>query len=225
MLSLSAAIFTTVFQDINKSLYGDFITSSKTMFDGLMASYGYKGFGEYEMLHMVMLWTHIFIANILLLNYLIAILSDSYVGMLEKGKFLYKVIVYQYCERYMVGLENEKYGQLVIQSAPLAVLNFPITILTIIPKIPDWVLISVSNGFGLFMFWLENIAWLSLFLTFEVVLTPIVYFKNLFVVAYVSQGALLKIWNTLAWLFAGPIYIVFFILRDLWYMFRILTMH
>ena len=80
------------------------------MFDGLMASYSYKGFGEYEMLHMFMIWFHIFIANILLLNYLIAILSESYSEMLDKGKFLYKVYQYQYCERYMVGLANFTHG-------------------------------------------------------------------------------------------------------------------
>ena len=109
-LIVASAIFTTIFQDINTSLYGNFTISLRTMFDGLMGSYGYKGFGEYEMLHMIMLWTHIFISNILLLNYLIAILSESYVRMLDKGIFLYKVLIYQYCERYMVGLANKKYG-------------------------------------------------------------------------------------------------------------------
>ena len=109
-LIVASAIFTTIFQDINTSLYGNFTISLRTMFDGLMGSYGYKGFGEYEMLHMVMLWTHIFISNILLLNYLIAILSESYARMLDQGIFLYKVLIYQYCERYMVGLANKKYG-------------------------------------------------------------------------------------------------------------------
>jgi uncharacterized membrane protein YozB (DUF420 family) len=45
------------------------------MFDGLMASYSYKGFGEMETLHMMMLILHIMLSNILLLNYLVAILS------------------------------------------------------------------------------------------------------------------------------------------------------
>lgn len=64
------------------------------MFDGLMGGYTYKGFGDYEMIHMLMMWVHIIMSNILLLNYLVAILSNSYVEMLESGKFLYKV--YQY---------------------------------------------------------------------------------------------------------------------------------
>ena len=134
-LIVAAAIFTTLFQDINTPLYGNFTISLRSMFDGLMGSYSYKGFGEFEMLHMVMMWLHIFIANILLLNYLIAILSQSYVLMLEQGKFLYKVYLFQYCERFMVGLANPKYGWLVIYPAPIVVLNLPLVLLTIIPKI------------------------------------------------------------------------------------------
>ena len=82
-LIVMAAIFTSVFQDVNPSLYGDFKVSLRSMFDGLMASYSYKGFGDKEMLHMTMMWTHIFCSNILLLNYLIAILSQSYSDMLD----------------------------------------------------------------------------------------------------------------------------------------------
>ena len=35
----------------------------------------------------------------------------------------------------------------------------------------------------------------------------------------------MTIWNTVAWIFSGPVILVFFVLRDFWYMFRILTMH
>ena len=67
--------------------------------------------------------------------------------------------------------------------------------------------------------------WLSLFLAYEIALTPLVYFKNLLTVAWATQGLFLTIWNTVAWMFSGLIFIGFFIIRDLWYMFRILTMH
>ena len=114
---------------------------------------------------------------------------------------------------------------MVIHPAPIVILNFPITILAIIPKIPDWVLIKVSHGFALFMFWLENIAWLSLFFVYEVMLTPLVYIKTLFVVAWATQGLFMTMWNVFAWFTGGPIYIMFFILRDVWTMFVIFTQH
>lgn len=75
------------------------------------------------------------------------------------------------------------------------------------------------------MFWLENIIWLLIFMAYEVLLCPFVYLKNLFVVAWATQGLFLTIWHTVAWLFSGPILLVFFVLRDLFYMFKILTMH
>ena len=45
------------------------------MFDGQMASYTYTGFGDFTILHMILIFIHILVAHILLLNYLIAILS------------------------------------------------------------------------------------------------------------------------------------------------------
>ena len=224
-LIIAAAVFTTIFQDVNYALYGNFVISIRSMFDGLMGGYSYKGFGEYEMMHMLMMWVHIILANVLLLNYLIALLSQSYCEMLESGKFLYNVYLYQYCERYVVGLANQEYGQLVIHPAPVVVLNFPIALLAITPCVPDWVLVNISYGFALFMFWLENIAWLALFFIYEVVLIPLVYFKNIFVVAIASQGYLKKIGGTIAWLLIGPFCILFWIFSDVSNMFMILTMH
>lgn len=109
-LIVSAAIFTTLFQDMRPDIYGTFVKTIISMFDGLMGGYTYKGFGDRELLHMVAIILHVWVANILLLNYLIAILSESYSVMLEKSSFLFKVYLYKYCERYVVGFENDAYG-------------------------------------------------------------------------------------------------------------------
>lgn len=109
-LIVSAAIFTTLFQDMRPDIYGDFLKTIISMFDGVMGNYTYKGFGDRELLHMVAIILHVWVANILLLNYLIAILSESYATMLEKSSFLFKVYLYKYCERYVVGFHNDAYG-------------------------------------------------------------------------------------------------------------------
>ena len=190
-----------------------------------MAGYSYKGFGEKEMLHMMLLILHICLSNILLLNYLIAILSDSYSHMLDKGKFLYKVYLHMYCERYMVGLKNKEFGQLVLHPAPICTLNFPLVLFVCIPRMPVKAREVVSNYFALLMFWLENVVWLILFMAYEVAQLPLVYLKNLLVVAWATQGLFLTIWHTVAWLFSGPVLLIFFVFRDIYYMFKILTMH
>ena len=66
----------------------------------MMGSYGYSVLGEDEDTHAILLILHIFISNIFLLNYLIAILSTVYEEMAELGDFAYKSNKYQYIERY-----------------------------------------------------------------------------------------------------------------------------
>jgi len=71
-----ALIYTTLFQDINQGLFGTFIDSLITMFDGVNAAYTYQGFGfDWEMGHMWLIILHVYMGNIVMLNYLIAILS------------------------------------------------------------------------------------------------------------------------------------------------------
>jgi len=69
--------------------------------------------------------------NVLMVNYLVAILSKTYEEMLAYGSFLYKVKKFQYCQRYQVAFaqENAAYSQLVIHPGPMAFLNFPILLL------------------------------------------------------------------------------------------------
>ena len=47
---------------------------------------------------------HIFISNIFLLNYLVAILGSVYEEGVEIGDFLFKSNKYQYVERYWIAL-------------------------------------------------------------------------------------------------------------------------
>ena len=61
-LIVSAAIFTTLFQDMRPDIYGNFETTIISMFDGLMGSYTYKGFGDRELLHMVAIILHVWVA-------------------------------------------------------------------------------------------------------------------------------------------------------------------
>lgn len=48
------------------------------------------------------MYFHVYIANIFMLNYLVAILATVYEDMLEQGDFIYKCKKYFYIERYMI---------------------------------------------------------------------------------------------------------------------------
>jgi len=62
-----------------------------------LAAYGYADMQIYEKTHMILIMLHIFMANVILFNYLIAILSSTYAVSLEVGAFSYKVQLYFYC--------------------------------------------------------------------------------------------------------------------------------
>ena len=66
------------------------------------------------------------------------------------------------------------------------------------------------------MFWLENVIWLAGFMVYEIAISPLVYIKNLFVVAWATPGLFLPIWYTVAWLFTGPIMLIYLVLRDMY---------
>ena len=84
-LFFMSAVFCTVYQNVNPSMYGDITTTMTTMFDGFLASYSYANVKEYEYTHMILMIIHIFAGNIVLFNYLIAILSSTYGDLLESG--------------------------------------------------------------------------------------------------------------------------------------------
>lgn len=51
----------------------------------MLANYEYSGSGQQEMSFTLLLIMHIFIAHILIINFLVAILSQVYGEMLEQG--------------------------------------------------------------------------------------------------------------------------------------------
>ena len=79
--------------------------------------------GDRELSHSILLIVHVFFANILLMNYLIAILSTTYENMKETGIFRYKVNLYQYCERYMIAFSDPSYGEIVLHAPPLSYIS------------------------------------------------------------------------------------------------------
>jgi hypothetical protein len=64
--------------------------------------------------------------NIVLLNYMIAILSTTYEKIKFSGTFRYKVNLYMYCERFMKAFLADSYGEVVKHPPPLSCFTIPI---------------------------------------------------------------------------------------------------
>ena len=98
-LVLMIPIFQILFQE-DTVIYVDGIVTVRSLFDTMLGNYGYQVTGEDEDVHTLVLIIHIFISNIFLLNYLIAILSTVYEEMADLGDFAFKSSKYQYIERF-----------------------------------------------------------------------------------------------------------------------------
>jgi hypothetical protein len=119
---------------------------------------------------------HVFISNIFLLNYLVAILATVYEIMKDEGEFSYKANKYEFIEKYSIAmLDPNGYSEIIIHPPPLNVFTLPI-----IPCIIKKSLMKkASEVFSKFIFWVENVFYIIGFLGYELLLCPYIYFKIL----------------------------------------------
>ena len=186
-----------------------------------MGGYSYNGSGKAEYFYTVLIIFHIFIANILLLNYMIAILSQSYVDMLDLGSFMYKCSLYEYCEKYMIADTEDCYGEMVRHAAPMNGL-----VVLMMPFIPSRTAMKwIANKYSLMVFWLENFFGVFFFLIFELILIPLVYIKTIFNVMYSTSGLFTTVFNVMTWITFGIFYLIIIMIRDVYYLLFILYMH
>ena len=141
----------------------------------MLGNYGYSVVGEDDDLHAATLVLHIFIANIFLLNYLIAILATVYEEMADMGLFAYGSNKYQYIERYLNAMKDEwGYAELVVHPPPINYLSV-LLMLSIFRN--QWML-KASQIFSKTVFWLENcLFFITKMLVDELLLIPLIYLK------------------------------------------------
>ena len=119
---IMSSIFTTMYQDVNPERYGSLTVTIRTLFDAMLAVVDYDSMGGRELSFSVLIMFYVFFSNILLLNYLIAILSTTYENMKKSAVFKYKKIMFRYCERFLVAFKDEYYGELLLHPPPLSYL-------------------------------------------------------------------------------------------------------
>ena len=149
--------------------------------------------------HSTLFIIHIFIMNILLLNYLVAILSTTYENMQQSGIFKYKVNLYNYCESYLSAYKEVGYGELIMHPPPIS--GFWIFLIPFL-----WykkLLIKMSKLLSYSIFWCENIALFSLFVTYEITIMPITYSKVFLNIVRWSEIFLTKIIYIGIWCLSG----------------------
>jgi len=75
------------------------------------------------------------------------------------------------------------------------------------------------------MFWFENTFFIIAFIILVTLFVPLVYIKNVFVIAWASSGLFTTLFYVIGWVFVGIFITIFLALRDVFYFIKILSMH
>jgi hypothetical protein len=83
---------------------------------------------------------------------------------------------------------------------------------------------KVTFRFSLFLFWVENAFILVLFMTYEFCLLPFAYLLTFYNLMITSHGNKKLVMNMFRWAILGNLYLVHMILKDTYYLLKILSM-
>lgn len=79
---IMASLFTTLYQDTEPDMYGGLGVTIRTLFDAALGEFENEfDMGDRQISHALLYSFHIFMSNVLMMNYLIAILSTTYENM------------------------------------------------------------------------------------------------------------------------------------------------
>jgi hypothetical protein len=169
-----SSIFTTLYQNSYPDLFGNLAITARFLYDATIGSYAYDGIdGDRALSFSILLTFHTFMGNVFLLNYLIAILSTTYETLLTSGIFMYKVNLYQYCERYIIAFEDKSYGEIIVHPPPISYLST----LMLPFVLSKCAMVHISKFFSYMMHWLENLVFILGFYWFEFFIAPLAYVK------------------------------------------------
>lgn len=160
------------------------ILTLRTLYDAFIGTYTYEVPSNYALSYSILMMVHVFIANIFLLNYLVAILSTVYEIMFEGGEFQYKSSKYKFIEKYSVALlEQNGYYEIVIHPPPMNLFTFfiyPFMVKSSIMK-------SAGSVYSKFNYWFENLFYILAYVLGELFMVPLVYFKVIFNIMKVAM--------------------------------------
>jgi hypothetical protein len=171
---------------------------------------------------MLVVQLQVFVFNVIFVNYLIAVMATAYEQMSMAGSFMYKVNLFNYCERFLIAFDNPAYGEISLHPAPICFLTGPLTLCAFF--IPPKYMPKVSLGTSYIIHWIENTIFLIVFAIFEFFLIPFVYFKNILIITWASMGLFTTLFNVAGWIFAGPFFCLFMAGRDVVNLARIFGM-
>ena len=222
---ITTSIFTALFLDAspdgheNSDKYGNLWFSFKSLYAAFIGEFDFKVEENYELSFSILMIIHVFIANIFLLNYLVAILSTVYEYMFYGGEFSYKANMYRYIEKYSIPDENKKgRGEVVMHPPPINILSYFI-VLPFICK-GSWMK-GAGACFSKLIYWIENVFFIFMFSGGLSILFPLLFIK--IIIDILRKSAFRHmLFFLIIWIIISPLFFVYLVFKDTFFFIQLL---
>ena len=215
-----AAVFTALFST-SDDLYSSFWVSMRTLFSSSLGGFDMLSFTEKKLLGCLLLGVYLIITLIILLNLFVALFVNIYKNITKDINSNYRTMV---ISTYQKWKWDDEFGFFILFTSPFSIFTLVLAPFIVYSKNFRSLALKSSRLLyaGVFGFWQ-----FVLFLGFNLVLLPFVYFIGIFhypqvtISVSISQG---NEWKNLektfslkkmvVWAFCGVFILFFYIIRD-----------
>lgn len=224
-LAWSATIFTVLFNQ-HSSQFNTFSNSVTNLFGGFLNQFKLKDFDDkFFGFGTVLFMIYLLVSGVLLVNMLIAVLSNIYEQMEKEKNASNRTVLVQFNRKYKW---NNEYGYLIFLSPPLSSVNFIVLIfehLLYCHKDKKKFNLFVTKMYY-FVFYFPLIV--GVFITYSLVLLPISYIKGLIMTIRYQHSLkvnnVYKVLSCFKFIFFGVFFLIYVYFRDVYlcfyYVFR-----
>ena len=214
-----ASIFTAIFGN-HSNQFRSLVTSIITLFGGFLNDFDLRNYEDnYKEFGSVILMIYISISSVLLVNLLIAILSNEYENRAKMVNATHRSVLIQY---YKQNKWDEEYGYLIFLSPPFCLINLIVWPFKIIFKKESKIFNIYITRLYYLLFYFPLI--IIIFTLYTILLVPLCYIKGIItMIRYQSELKTIKIkkfFNIFKWFFIGIFFLFFIYLRDIFLCFR-----
>jgi hypothetical protein len=213
ILGLIYLAFASIFYILYKSSYAEFETfllSIRQMFSSSLGTFVFFNEGSNFNKFSLSLITVVYmlLTNIVLLNLLIAILSNTYSVIIARSNTEYALILH---ESYQTLKFNKKFGAILLYPPPLSVVSFLVLPLVLRARSEKINQIILKSAYSLFLL-IFSIAFSIVNLFFVVPLAYIRIFIKIILCNYINKKALtfsIRLNHLCTWIFLGIPYLFY----------------
>ena len=214
-----ASIFTAIFGN-HSVQFRSLAISIITLFGGFLNDFNLREYDDnYKEFGSVILMIYISISSVLLVNLLIAILSNEYESKAKMVNATHRSVLIKY---YKQNKWDEEYGFLIFLSPPFCLINLIVWPFKIIFKKEPKIFNKYITRIYYLLFYFPLI--IIVFTIYTIHLVPLCYIKGIItMIRYQSELKTIKIKkfiNIIKWFFAGIFFLFFIYLRDICLCFR-----